>query len=208
MDPDISSERPATEGSQEYEDSFILTAAKMERHMKDRLDQLLMKLKTGATSEEDIANLIRLQEEWEMTRQLIDTYSKAERHLNKNISIIENHATGNAIQFMVSPNGKILHGSNRGVGPRTRQVGGYIDNKTTEEISKYMSSVDLQNIASEDPSSSNNTSSAPNDGVENEPTSEYMKLYGRGFKFMSENTENTPTTSMPSQEGRLNSSPK
>jgi hypothetical protein len=37
-----------------------------------------------------------------------------------------NYATGDALQFMVSTNGKTIHGKNRGLGWRTRQVGGYI----------------------------------------------------------------------------------
>jgi hypothetical protein len=37
-------------------------------------------------------------------------------HLKENISTIENYATGDAIQFMVSTDGHTINGKNRGLG--------------------------------------------------------------------------------------------
>jgi hypothetical protein len=62
----------------------------------------------------------------EAARQCMDIYSKANTHLRESIRVIENYATGDAVQFMVSTDGKTIHGQNRGLGWRTRQVGGHM----------------------------------------------------------------------------------
>jgi hypothetical protein len=112
MDPDTLPERLTTEGLQECKNSLILTAAKLERYIKDLIDQLVTKLKPAMTSEEDLADLVRLREECETARQCMDICSKADIHLKENISTIDKYATGNAIQFMVSTDGKTIHGTN------------------------------------------------------------------------------------------------
>ena len=55
--------------------------------------------------------------------------------LKGKMSTIENHAVGDAVQIMVSTNGKIIHGKNRGLGPRTWQVGGYISDTSLQKLS-------------------------------------------------------------------------
>jgi len=180
----------------------------LERLMKDRIDRLVTKSKTSMTSEEDLADLARLREEWETARQSIDICSKADIYLKENISTIDNYATGDAIQFMVSTDGKTIRGKNRGLGWRSRQVGGHLSDASVQQISRDMSSIGFQNIINEGLSSRGNTSSVPDERVENKPGSEFKERYGQGFKLTSKTTADTPMSSTSSAEGKLSSSPK
>ncbi|KAM5456901.1 hypothetical protein MaudCBS49596_001143 [Microsporum audouinii] len=173
---------------QDCKNSIRLTTARLEGHMRDLMDRLLAKSRTGMTSGEDTADLERLRDEWETTRQMMEIWSKAESHLNENIGKFENHATGDAVQFMVSTNGKTMHGMNRGLGWRTRQVGGYISDDAVIQISRDMASFNLQNTGTKDqgPSSQRITPITPtNDGIEGDRGSTYSKMYGQGFKLSS-----------------------
>jgi hypothetical protein len=195
MDPDAVPERLTLEGLQECKDSISRTVTKLEGYMKELVDRLVAKSKTATSSEEDLADLARLQEEWETARQSRDIFSKAEMHLKADISIIDNYATGDAVQFMVSTNGKTIHGKNRGLGWRTRQVGGHLSDASLQQLSRDMSSNSFQNTTeTEDRSSRSNTVSVPDDGVENKP-GEFRDRYGRGFKLTSKTTADTPMAS-------------
>jgi hypothetical protein len=176
--------------------------------MKARIDRLVTKSKTAITSEEDIADLVRLQEEWETTRQSRDICSKAEMHLKGNISTIDNYGTGDAMQFMVSTDGNIIHGKNRGVGWRTRQVGGHLSDLSVQQLSRDMTSIYFQHNENNDPSSRGNTTSVPDDEVENKPGSEFKGRYGPGFKLTPRTTADTHMPPAPSAEGRPSSPPK
>ena len=207
MDRDALPERLTIEGLQECKNSLALTAAKLEGYMKDLIDRLVTKSKTAMTSEEELADLVRLREEWETARQCIDICSKANIHLKENISTIDNYATGDAVQFMVSTDGTILHGRNRGLGWRTRQVGGHLSDVSLQQLSRDMSSTSFENTGNEGPSSRSNTLSVPNDEVGNKPDSEFGERYGPGFKLIPRATADTPMPSTGSVEGRLNSPP-
>jgi hypothetical protein len=205
--PDTLPERLTTEGLQECKNSLSLTTAKLESYMKDRIDRLVAKSKTVLASEEDLADLVRLQEEWETTRQSREICSKAEVHLKENISTIDNYATGDAVQFMVSTDGNIIHGKNRGLGWRTRQVGGHLSDLSVQQLSRDMSSVRFEYNGNDAPSSRGNTISVPDDGVENKPGSEFKERYGPGFKLTARTTADIHMPATPSAEGRLSSSP-
>jgi hypothetical protein len=60
------------------------------------------------------------------------------------MSTIENQAEGDAIQFMVSTNGKTICGKNCGSGWRTRQVGGYMSDVSLQQLSQNILSNDQQ----------------------------------------------------------------
>jgi hypothetical protein len=87
--------------------------------MKARIDRLVTNSKTVITSEDDLADLVRLQEDWETTSQsreiCREVCSKAEMHLKENTSIIDNYAMGDGVQFMVSTDVNIIRGTNRGL---------------------------------------------------------------------------------------------
>jgi hypothetical protein len=207
MDSDALPERLTIEGLQECKNSLALTAAKLEGYMKDLIDRLVTKSKTAMTSEEELADLVRLREEWETARQCIDICSKANIHLKENISTIDNYATGDAVQFMISTDGTVIHGRNRGLGWRTRQVGGHLSDVSLQQLSRDMSSTSFENTGNEGPSSRSNTLSVPIDEVGNRPDSEFGERYGPGFKLIPKAPADTPMPSTGSVEGRLNSPP-
>lgn len=61
------------------------------------------------------------------------------------MSTIENYAEGDAIQIMISTNGKTICGKNYGYGWRTRQIGGYMSDVSLQQLSQYILSNDQQN---------------------------------------------------------------
>jgi ElaB/YqjD/DUF883 family membrane-anchored ribosome-binding protein len=202
--PDSEPERVATEGLQECKNSLNLTMAKLESYMKDRMDRLVARSKRMITSEEDFADLEKLQEEWETTRKSREICAKAEVHLQENISIIDNYATGDAIQFMVSTDGNIIHGKNRGVGWRTRQVGGHLSDLSVQQLSRDMSNIHFQ--YNDGSFSRPNTTSNPDNGAENAPGSEFKSRYGPGFKLPPKVTADIHMPSTPLAEGKPSSS--
>jgi len=203
-DPDAIPERVTNVGLQECKNSLTLTAVRLEKHMKDLMARLVEKSKTKMTSENDVADLIRLQEEWETTRQCMDVCSKAHTHLNKNITTVDNYGTGDAVQFMVSTDGNIVHGKNRGLGWRTRQVGGHLSDATVVHLSRDMSRSSFQNTENDGPSSRSNTLFVPADTVEGESFSEFRERHGRGFSLASRITPDITKSSTNSAESRQN----
>lgn len=172
-----------SEGLQDCKKSLALTAAKLERLMKDRINRLVAQSKTTMSSEEDRTELTRLQDEWETARECIDICSKADMNLRENVSTIENYGLGDAVQFMVSTDGKTLHGKNRGLGWRTRQVGGHLSDATVQKLSGDMFlSNGLQNER-DALSLPRNDASASDNGFENAPGPQFQERYGRGFKL-------------------------
>lgn len=178
------------EGLQNCRDSLAVTAAKLENHMKDLMDRMVAKSKSAMTSEDDIADLARLREAWETTRQCMHICSTADDHLDKNVSVIENYAIGDAVQFMVSTNGKTLRGKNQGHGWRTRQVGGHLNDETVVQISRDMSGIGLEisgNAAVPprgDPAVAINaaaTQAATEANIHGKQSSKVWKAHGRGY---------------------------
>ncbi|KAH7398112.1 hypothetical protein BKA64DRAFT_673566 [Cadophora sp. MPI-SDFR-AT-0126] len=200
-------ERLTTVGLQECKTSLHIATAKLEGYMKSRIHQLVTKSKMAMISEEDLADLLRLQEEWETTCQSREICSKAEIHLKENTSVIDNYATGDAVQFMVSTNGNILHGTNRGVGWRTRQVGGHLSDLSVQQLSRDMSSIRLEHGGKEG-SPSGNTIPVPSEGIESTTSSEFRKRWGPGLKLTPKSTADTSIPSEPSAAGKLSDAPK
>ncbi|CAG8910134.1 unnamed protein product [Penicillium egyptiacum] len=192
-------ERVTNEGLQECKNSLINTAAKLENHLKILMDRIVTKSKTSTASQEDIAELLRLQEEWETTRQCMHICSKAGIHLGENASTIDNYATGDAIQFMVSTNEKIIHGRNRGLGWRTRQVGGHLSDASLQQLSRDMTRVNFANTDHRGSPSAGH--SMQDEGLEDQPLSEFKDRYGRGFKLTTERSApNVSSTTAPKNE--------
>jgi hypothetical protein len=200
-------ERVTNEGLKQCKDSLYLTAATLERHMKNLIDRLVTKSKTAMTSEDDVADLARLREEWETARQCIDICSRADTHLKENISVIDNYSTGDAVQFLVSTDGKTIHGKNRGMGWRTRQVGGHLSDASLQQISRDMK-INSQYIGNDRPSSSDNASSVTDEAVDNMLSPEYRERYGQGFRLASKSSPEIAMSSRESAEGGLGSSSK
>ena len=181
INPDAFPEKVTNTSLQESKNSLIFTTAKLEWHRQDLMDRLMTKSKTAMTSKEDITELTRLRDEWETARLCVDICSKADKHLQESIGNI--NATGDAVQFMVSTDGKTVHGKNREPGLRTRQVGGLLSDVSLQQLSWDITSVSIQNTGNKGPPSRGETQSVLNCGVENGPSSDFHERYGRGFSF-------------------------
>jgi hypothetical protein len=195
-------ERVVNEGLQECKNSLTLASTKLERHMRDTIDRLMTKSKTVMTSKEEVADLIRLWEEWETALKCRDICSQADSHLNENVSIIENEGTGDAWQYVVSTNGKTIHGKNRGLGWRSRQVAGHLGDASLQKISRDMSSTILQSTENDSRSLGGNTSPVRDGVVENGATSEFRDRYGPGFRLTPKSTLDAGQSSLGSVESR------
>ncbi|KAI9927469.1 hypothetical protein ASPWEDRAFT_44821 [Aspergillus wentii DTO 134E9] len=184
-DLDNSPEKVTNEGLQECKTSLKLTMTKLEEHMQDLMNRLLAKSKSPTTSQtqEEFTDLARLRDEWETARQCMDICTKADNNLKENFSKINNYATGDALQFMVSTNGKILHGNNRGVGWRTRQVGGYISDASIQQLSRDMTNINFRNLGNDAPIPQGSSPTIHNDEPRVETPFEYSQRYGRGYKL-------------------------
>lgn len=196
-----SPEMVTNEGLQECKNSLAVTAAKLEKHMRDVMDRLLSKSKTASSSNEDAQDLSRLRDEWETARQCLDICSRADSHLKENVSVIENYGTGDALQFMVSTNGKVLHGKNRGLGWRSRQVGGYVSNESIQQLSRDLAAMYTSHLRSEEPVSKDSAMPGASDVAEGEATTEFKERYGRGFTLRPVRTPDTRTSSPSTSNG-------
>lgn len=203
-DADDVPERLIVEGLQECKNSLAVTAAKLEGHMADVIDRLMAKSKTSTTSEEDLADLAKLRDEWDTARQCMNICSKADTHLKESITTVDNYGTGDAIQFMVSTDGKTIKGTNRGLGWRTRQVGGHLSDVSVQKLSADFTSITLRNSEGKNTSPQDNVEIVPTGSVEDEDSPEFNERYGQGFKLPSVTTGDVPT----STASRLSSSPK
>jgi hypothetical protein len=174
---ETSPEQVINEGLQECKNSLATTATKLEKHMRDVMDRLLAK----SNSDEDCQDLSRLRDEWETARQCLDICSRADSHLKENVSVIENHGNGDSLQFMVSANGKVLHGKNRGLGWRNTQVGGYMSNQSVQQLSRDLAAIHTSHLRSELSISKDGFKSDAGDVGEGTTTPEFKERYGRGF---------------------------
>jgi len=187
------SERITNEGLYECKETLSSTAAKLERHMED----LINRLKSKMGSEEGVAELAILQEEWGTARQCIDICSTA----GNNISVIDNYSTGDdTIQFLVSTKGKTIHGKNRGFGIRTKQVGGHLSDESLQQISRDFSRSSLQDTGDQGLPLRGNTPSASHD-VGHGFSEEFSRRHGKGLELGSNSSPHVTTSPKGSEEG-------
>jgi len=208
MGPDALPERLTINGLEECKNSLALTSAKLDRHMKELIDRLVTESKAGTSSKERLADIARLRDEWETTHQCMEICSRAGTYLKETTSIIDNYATGDAVQFMVSTGDKTLHGSNRGLGWRTRQVGGHLSDATVQQISRDFSTIKIQSVGSESPSQPDNTEPVQDGESKVAPGSTFKERYGPGFKLTSETSAAMPSTTAGAEEGSRSGSVK
>jgi hypothetical protein len=188
------------QGLQQCKESLTSTALKLERHIHDIMDRMFVKSKSTLKSEEDIADLTRLRDEWNTTRQCIDICSQADKRLKETVTTVENYGTGDAVQFMVSTNGQVIHGKNRGLGWRTRQVGGHLSDESLQKLSRDMTSINIQQTTNQDSPSADDHQS-PVLGRESQ-TQVYSERYGRGYQLTPKSSiDNTPI-SVISSDGK------
>lgn len=191
---EASPEWVTNEGLQECKNSLAATATKLEKHMRDVMDRLLAKSRTAISSDEDAQDLSRLRDEWETARQCLDICSRADRHLKENVSVIENHGTGDSLQFMVSANGKVLHGKNQGLGWRNTQVGGYMSNESIQQLSRDLATIHTSHLRGGVSISKDGPTPNAGDVVEGETTAAFKERYGRGFTLKPTDMPDTQTS--------------
>jgi hypothetical protein len=162
---------------------------------KQLSDQLLGKLTTVVTSPEDVANLARLRDEWEVAHQNMAIVSRFRDHL-KDSTTIENNGTGNATQYIVSDNGKTIHGINRG-SDNVWQFGGHCNNETIQQSLWARASAVHSSPGLKDPSLHWSNPETSVHGVQNGSDS---KFQGRGFTL--EHIYDTTTSSREAARGR------
>lgn len=188
VDSDTSPEKITNEGLQECKRNLAQTALKLEGYERLLFERLMEKSKTAIVSEDERADLARLRDEWEATRQSMNICSTAHDHLKESASTIDNYATGDAIQFMVSTNQKTIHGTNRGLGWRTKQVGGHLSDESLQQIVKIFGGTNIASSAHDVLSSRNSDQAVPGAKVGEEPASRFKDQYGRGFNLTSRST--------------------
>ncbi|OKL60273.1 hypothetical protein UA08_04514 [Talaromyces atroroseus] len=185
------------QGLQQCKDSLNSTAMKLEKHIQDVMDRMFAKSKSGMTSEEDIVDLTRLRDEWKTTRQCIDICSRADKHLKETVTTVENHGTGDSIQFMISTNGQVIHGKNRGLGWRNRQVGGHLSDDSLQQLSRDMTSIKFQQTYDPDSQSADSQRTPP--VGQDSQTQAYSERYGRGYQLTPKSPlDNTSVSMIPS----------
>lgn len=124
-----------SDGLQECADSLARTAEKLAGCESQLFDRLMEKTNDIGVSED----LSRLRNELVAMRQSMAICDKAREHLREEVATIDNYATGDAVQLMVSINDKPIHGKNRGTGWRTRQLGGYVDKDALRDAIRFFS---------------------------------------------------------------------
>ncbi|KAJ0414717.1 hypothetical protein BJY00DRAFT_294603 [Aspergillus carlsbadensis] len=119
-----------------------------------------------------------------------DLPSLPNKNRNENISIISNYSTGDAVLFMVSTDGTVLHGSNRALGWRARHLGGHVDNPTARQISRDFTSINAQSLGNNVSHTKRDVSSTAGNGNLNQPISDFdmrTRLYLPDQPYQSSN---------------------
>jgi hypothetical protein len=113
-------------------------------------------------------------------------------------SIIENYATGKALQIMASTGDKIIHGKNQGLGEETAQLGGHVNDDTIQQFLRSMGGIFGPTTGLDSSSLGRETTVIPL-GSTVEKTSSSFK--GKGIKLASNPSSGTQTMlSKPSEE--------
>ena len=189
---DSVSENIARESLEECKKSLSRAATKLQNYEKELFGRLIEKMKETSVSSGDVAELATLREEWESTRESMNFLSVAGDRFEHAASTIKNHATGDAMQIMVSTNGKTLFGTNEGFGWRSRQIGGHMDDETVRQISKDMVSINIRHSDTE-PRQEDSSSSASQKPVKEIQNYEFMKRHGDGVELGAQPTSRSNT---------------
>lgn len=177
------SQQITREGLAACKNNLDLAAAKLERHMKEITSRIIQKSKAGLASNDDIADLERLQDEWDATRESVKLCAVAGQHLKNNVSSIENHGVGDSVQFMVSTNGQVIHGRNRGMGWKNRQVGGHMSDNVVLQLSQDMVKDNLHTGASGELPSRGRTVAGSDIAISGDQDMPFEGRHGKGFKL-------------------------
>lgn len=201
--PSSTSEEITNEGLQECRNSLARMAARLASHEKQLFNRLADKMRATNNSSAAADDVTRLRDEWESAYQSMELLSSAANQLERSVSVIENHATGDAVQFMVSTKGKVLRGTNRGLGWRTRQFGGYLDDETVRQLSRDMNRVSLR---SGDEAQHSARSPRSEDVPKITRHEEFSERFGEGYKLTSSSVAQVRAPATSAHERRSKSS--
>lgn len=139
-----SSNRFFSEGLDGCRDYMACALRRLEKHRQEIADRLEAD-PTATASSNDKALVEKLHGEANALRHGLRFFSDVDSYLEEQISNIENHAEGDdAIQIMVSTDGKPIKGKNHGLGDRLKQAGGHYDNDSLRQISQDFTKISLQ----------------------------------------------------------------
>ena len=141
----LSLERITNEGLEECRNSLSRTAKKLEGYERELFTRL-MNRSTAVITSDNREDLARLRDEWEATRQSMQICAQAYERLHDNVSTMDKSLTDDAVQFIVSTGEKTIHGHNRGLGWRTRQFGGYVDEEALQEFARSLTSITVTSV--------------------------------------------------------------
>jgi len=198
-DPVASSEALFGEGLSGCLHHMRFTLAQLEKN-RERLHASIGTTPRSAMSPEDKAASEKLQTEARTIRNCLDFFSDVDEVLESRMSNIENHADGDdIIQFMVSTDGNLLQGKNRGSGKRLKQAGGHLSNDSFQQMSQDFKEISIHERLRQGQSSSSAASSTAKaestDTVSNSP---FGKRYGMGLPLGNQ-SEQMGTTKPPSR---------
>ena len=74
----------------------------------------------------------------------INFFPRRTKNEKGTMSTIENVATGDAMQYMVSTDGKTVYGKNLGFGRRTIQIGGHLSDTSLQLLSRELLRISSQ----------------------------------------------------------------
>ena len=179
-------------------DNLNHAAARLEGHMKEVTRRIIQKSKVGVVSKDDVADLERLQDEWNAARDSVKLCTVAGQHLKNNVSTIENYGVGDSVQFMVSTNGQVIHGKNRGIGWKNRQVGGQMSDNVALQLSQDIVKESSQRRHPEGLPSRTRMPSEFESSLQEYSNAPFEGRHGRGFKL---EDQPTPSTVIPAISG-------
>ncbi|EXA30551.1 hypothetical protein FOVG_18080 [Fusarium oxysporum f. sp. pisi HDV247] len=181
--PDLFSPHPSSnllvsEGLGGCKEYLGFALERLKRHRQKVYERINAGSST-AVSPDDKLLLDNLNDEADALRRSLNLCSNIDTYLEEKISNIENHAEGDdTIQFMVSTDGKPLHGKNHGVGSRLKQAGGHFKEQSLQQISQDFTTISLHQTGGN--KSSKNTPS-PTINPESASVPLETPFSGRGF---------------------------
>ncbi|KAB8277130.1 hypothetical protein BDV30DRAFT_234930 [Aspergillus minisclerotigenes] len=174
-------------GLRECKKKLLSATTKLEERMQYLMECMVTE-STNATTPEEYTNLTKMSDEWTTIRHCLNICSAADDRLQENICSIENYATGDGGQIIVSTNRKTIHGQNRGLGWRSTQIGGCRNDASVPRLLQNFAGVNGRRATNEGQNLTVNTLLPPN--AAGEP-SQFQERYGRGFP-LTLNSDATP----------------
>lgn len=136
-----------------------------------------------------------------------DTHSRVDNRSWANFSTFDNYSKGDASQYLVSTKGIFIRGKNRGLGWKTRQCAGHLDDVTVQKISRDWSTMNMKNTGNAGQYSQGSTTPA-GDETRSNLSSKFKNRYRKAFLLPASSKPDGRTTSSLARETVSGSPPK